>query len=1113
VIRRLAGLRRDWRSHLALAAATAVAAATLTGALVIGDSVRASLRRSALEGLGSITHLVRLEGSFPRDLATRLAPALESAQVAPLAAARAAVRVPDGSGATDVDTIGVSRELLALFELDPTASPWRELLEAEEARGVVPVVIDETLARELGVETEGTVIATVPRWSEIPSGSLLARRDVESRVRTVRAKVVAVVPDRGLARLGLGSATGPAPTLLLPLGRLATLLDRPGRADTLAFALAPGQDGGAIEAALRSVATLDDLGLELAPTAAGVQLTSREIVLRPALVGAATAVAEQRGWRVREVITGLANRVQVGERSIGYATITAMSPLDDPPPDEALVAAPGQDEQGVLVWPQAGGVVVEASTAARLDAAPWDPLRFEYWKLGDGDLLVEDQMELVIDAVSTIEGVGADPSLAPMVPGIADAETMGDWDPPFPVDLDRVTPEDEAWWEARRATPKLFVSLTDARRAWASRWGSVTALRMLGQVDLPTLDRDLVTALPLAAVGATPQAVRAQALERAQGSTDFTGLFIGFGLFLLVAALLLVALLFGLLAARRGADLGLLLAVGWPLAKVRRLLLAEGAVVAAAGAAAGAALGVGWTRLLLYLLTTRWNAAIGGAELELAVEPRSLVIAAVSTWVLAVVSLRWSLRELGAITPLALLRGRLADLGSAAPSRGRLLLAAGGAVGALGLAGGAAATTANPAGLAFGAGALALMAGMFATGWWVRRHRSGWIASSRGGSLARLSFSASRRAPRRASLLVGLVAAASFVVLVVAASTPKAVTVDHGAAGFELLGSASLALPPGFENPAVREELGFSAEDEEVLAGVTLVPIRASSGDDASCLTLGKPLQPRVLGVPLGRFAERALPTTKTLDGRSAHELLAMAEVGGGIPALGDAEAVQWILRSGLGKSLQVGADGQEVVIAGMLDHSAFQGELLVSEANFLRLFPTAGGFQALLVDVPADRDLAAVAGVLENRLADFGLEVITTSGRLEAYRAVTQTWLDTFRALGGLGLLLGVLGVAVLIARAGVERRDELDALVAFGWRRSLLVTVLALEHALLVTLGLVVGLGAALLATAPARGLSGALPAIGATTPLLVGLVVLAIGVSAMAARGVARERAGRD
>src|SRR5690606_28979447 len=104
------------------------------------------------------------------------------------------------------------------------------------------------------------------------------------------------------------------------------------------------------------------------------------------------------------------------------------------------------------------------------------------------------------------------------------------------------------------------------------------------ELDIESFGRALVQGIPLESVGASPRDVRAEALERAEGSTDFGQLFLGFGSFLLGAALLLVALLFGLLAARRGAEVGLLLAIGWPVSKVRRLLLAEGAVVAAAGA-------------------------------------------------------------------------------------------------------------------------------------------------------------------------------------------------------------------------------------------------------------------------------------------------------------------------------------------------------------------------------------------------------------------------------------------------------------------------------------------------------------------------------------------------
>ena len=36
---------------------------------------------------------------------------------------------------------------------------------------------------------------------------------------------------------------------------------------------------------------------------------------------------------------------------------------------------------------------------------------------------------------------------------------MTSWDPPFPVDLARIRPRDEAYWDAYRGAPKAFVSL------------------------------------------------------------------------------------------------------------------------------------------------------------------------------------------------------------------------------------------------------------------------------------------------------------------------------------------------------------------------------------------------------------------------------------------------------------------------------------------------------------------------------------------------------------------------------------------------------------------------------------------------------------------------------
>ena len=59
------------------------------------------------------------------------------------------------------------------------------------------------------------------------------------------------------------------------------------------------------------------------------------------------------------------------------------------------------------------------------------------------------------------------------------------------------------------------------------------------------------------------------------------------------------------------------------------------------------------------------------------------------------------------------------------------------------------------------------------------------------------------------------------------------------------------------------------------------------------------------------------------------------------------------------------------------------------------------------------------------------------TAERLEAYLAVENTYLTTFQALGGLGLLLGALGLAVVLLRSVWERRGELALLRALGYRQ----------------------------------------------------------------------------
>src|SRR5262249_35373665 len=101
--------------------------------------------------------------------------------------------------------------------------------------------------------------------------------------------------------------------------------------------------------------------------------------------------------------------------------------------------------------------------------------------------------------------------------------------------------------------------------------------------------------------------------------------------------------------------------------------------------------------------------------------------------------------------------------------------------------------------------------------------------------------------------------------------------------------------------------------------------------------------------------------------------------------------------------------------------------------------------------------------------LSTFAPEISTTRERVASYLAVENTYLTTFQLLGGLGLLLGALGLAVVLLRGVWERRGELALLRALGYRNRALGGLVMAENGLLLLLGLLAGVGAAVLSVLP--------------------------------------------
>ncbi len=304
------------------------------------------------------------------------------------------------------------------------------------------------------------------------------------------------------------------------------------------------------------------------------------------------------------MLTYFVNELRDGARTTPYSMVTAAG--------APLVPADMQDDE----------ILISQWLADDLQARPGDDLALKYFVLGPGHRLDEKSDHFRLRAVLPTNGPTADRTLMPDFPGIAKAEKTENWDAGFAIDMQKIRPKDEQYWKTYRGTPKAFVTLAAGQKMWGNRFGDVTASRYPAPATRPTLEHELLSKLTPASVGMNILAVREQALAASSQAEDFGGLFIGFSFFLIVAALILLALLFHFALEKRAVEVGTLLALGWRPGQVRRLLLLEGATIAIAGGLVGIVGGILYARCILYGLTTLWSAAVADSPVQFHVTAR-----------------------------------------------------------------------------------------------------------------------------------------------------------------------------------------------------------------------------------------------------------------------------------------------------------------------------------------------------------------------------------------------------------------------------------------------------------------------------------------------------------
>src|SRR6266542_4870172 len=403
-----------WRTNLAVLLGVAAAAGVLGGALVVGDSVRASLRDLVLARLGNVDWIISRNGYFGEQLGVPL-----------IVIDGVVTHERSGSRAGAVQIYGVD-ERFWKFQAQPGEPP----------RGR-QALMSAALRRELGANDGDSILIRVEKPSAIPLESLHGRKeDVGKSIRLA-------LRDAPLREFSLRPSQGDVRAVFVPLARLQRDIDAEGKANTVV-------GSGAPPAAIPY--TLDDLGIKvrLLEKQNCLALETDGAVLSDYLAQTAAATAQSSGLHTEPVLTYLANTIRDGGREIPYSVVTALGTVTD-------------------------GMELNQWAARELNAKPGDTVTLEYYLWQSGGRLVTASASFPL---AKIVPAGNDRDYTPEYPGITDSDSLHDWDPPFPIDLKRVRPIDEAYWKQYRTTPKACIQIEEGQRLWQSRYGDRTSVRI-----------------------------------------------------------------------------------------------------------------------------------------------------------------------------------------------------------------------------------------------------------------------------------------------------------------------------------------------------------------------------------------------------------------------------------------------------------------------------------------------------------------------------------------------------------------------------------------------------------------------------------------------------------
>ncbi len=1078
------------RFNLTVAIGVAISTAILTGGLIIGDSVRYSLEQSTRYRLGDTRTAITTGDRF---ITASLAALLQEELSDPLNHDQHAICAPvfqlQGVATADGGRLRINRiQVLGVneqFDLIADTSSYFGNLSADE------VIISENLAERLEVGAGDLIMLRIRKASVMPMNTPFVSAIHTTVSARVRVKAIAGVPELGRFSLKI-SQTAPF-NIFISLDHLNRIMDLEDRANLILISHNGSLQHEDITASLRKTWRPADAGLRIREITSldEIELYADRVFIEPAIIEA----FQNSGADQHEVLTYFVNSITAGTNQTPYSFVSTLSAGQN-----TGISQRGRIAAATGDWsPGEDGIIVNEWLASDLDVVQGDTVKLEYFLPGPLRRLEEHTVSLEVEGVVPMEGLFADVNLMPELPGLSDAGHCRDWEAGIPIDLEKIRDKDEDYWNEFRGTPKAFISLQTAGRLWKNRFGDYTAIRYRAEeMDHESLVKVFRDHLDPADLGIRVEDIMDSGMKAARNGVDFSQLFIALSFFILLSSIILTALLFHLNLASRIRHAGTMATWGYSKKLIRRVYLIEGGLIALIGGLPGVLLAILYTSFVFKMLGRVWSDIVRTSVLEISIQPLTLLtgllVCMLISWLAIYYILQRNLRkEIVQIQRSLTYRYRKQSVllrvlpGSLAAVICAVLVL----IQVLG-------TGTLDEMVFMMAGGLLFISFILFTDQLLRIPRPGGSSSLSLSQVVQRNIAGNRQ---RSLTIILLFALGTFSVVLTGANrrNPQREINDDssGTGGFQYFAEATIPILHDLNDPEVRYVSGLEGD-------YSFVQFRKNDGDDASCLNLNRISNPVLLGVDPalmeGRFSFVA--STPDLDPAKPWGSLEKEFVGGLIPAIADQTVIQWGLGKKTGDTLYYQSetgDTLRIKLIGGIAPSVLQGNLIISDRYFLRFFPSSSGASVYLVDVEPG------AGVdprndLTRAFRDNGWYMTESAARLAEFASVQNTYLSIFTLLGILALILGTVGLGIVLIRNIIERASEIGLFQALGFGPGRIFRIFFLEYFSLISIGILAGFLAAILATLPGLLSLGAMQAftnIGKLLLILIGNSICWISV----------------